>query len=538
SAEAHKTRIGKAGYVPPEQFQSGSVDATSDLYGLAATLVVLATGKEPQELYDIYESAWNWNRFIHLGEPLNQVLKKMLAPSTVQRYPSAVAVMQALQEDAAGQENSVVDIPPDIPPVYADDNGGSMASNDAEVYATEATQVVAPASEATTLTTPTAISPTRQDGKASLFQAFIGLLAVLGISSLLLVLLFGIGLRPRWPFRQQATDPNVPEETGNGLPPDEIVRKEELAQRRQSLGINEAWLNQWVNQRFYQQYANLRGRPLTAAVEDAPLRLRWDNLAMEALDTLQLHLSMPARRGLGAYGADDRESWRRLVNQRNVSSRALDDLTDAKFTTIFPQEPLDAILDQPIGQVWYALAQDNVEDLTAGKTLKPIEFAPGNFSQRLTGQLAPGQGQVFTLNLQEGQNLRINLQAPKDSILMSLYLPVPSQQEPFLLSDTSETTWSGRLTQTGFYEIAIASKFSNPLNYALSVAVDNIRNTPEPAESPDGAPPEETEPETPTPAPAPTPTPDNEAQPPAEADNTEDTTDGNGQDNTSDGVSF
>ncbi|MBT9316397.1 serine/threonine-protein kinase [Leptothoe spongobia] len=543
SAPSSKTRIGKVGYVPPEQFHSGTVDATSDLYGLAATLVVLATGREPQDLTDMYDNSWNWERFVSLGEPINQVLKQMLAPSPVQRYPSAAAVMQALQGDVAGMMAADNDNDPSVvpvtPPIYVSDNGGAAMGNDVEVYpTTEATQVAAPDPESTTLTS-TSISPTRQDGKSSLLQALIGLLVVLGLSSLLMALLFGLGIRrPQWPFGQSpsATDPI--QEPVVGLTPDEVARKEALLQRRESLGVNEAWLNQWINQRFYEQYPNLKGRPLTSAVEDAPLRLRWDNEAMDALDTLQLHLSTPARRGLAAYGADDRESWRKTVNRLNVSSRALDDLADAKFATIFPQEQRDDILDEPLGQVWYALAQDSVEDLTSGKTLESVEFETGAFSKRMTGQLASGQGRVFILKLQEGQNLRINLQTPENSTLMSLYLPVPSQKEPFLLSDSSETTWSGQLTQSGYYEIAIVSKSPNPINYALSVAVDNIRNTPkeETTDPPEGDSGED-DTETPTDSETPTnetetPT-DNGAGSASEEDNQQGTTE-----EPSDGVNF
>ncbi|MEA5466652.1 protein kinase domain-containing protein [Leptothoe sp. PORK10 BA2] len=508
SVVANPTRIGKVGYVPQEQFNSGTVDATSDLYGLAATLVVLATGKEPQELYDIYESAWNWERFVSLGEPLNTVLKQMLSPLPSQRYPSAAAVIQALQGHGAGFTPGQPVAPPvNAASIYGEENASDntseglvaagMGQGGAVYPTTGATRVVSPDPEETETTlppnTPTAVSPAKQSGSESFLQALIGLLAVLGISSLLLTLLFGIGIRPRWPFGQgTAKNPTLPtENTAVGPNPDEVARKEELLQRSEALGVNDAWLNLWINQRFYQQYPNLKGRPLTSSVNDAPLRLRWDNLAMDGLDTLEVNLSMPARRGLGAYGADDRESWRQSVNRLNVSSRALDDLADAKFATIFPDEQLDNVLDQPIGQVWYALAQDSVGDLTSGKNLEPVEFESGAFRQRMTGQLTPGQGRVFTLNLQEGQNLRINLQVPGGSTLMSLYLPVPSQKEPFLLSDSSETTWSGPLTQSGYYEVVIVSETTTPINYALSVAVDNIKTTPPPEQPADEETPEE-----------------------------------------------
>lgn len=507
AANGNPTRIGKAGYVPQEQFHSGVVNATSDLYGLAATLVVLAIGKEPQELQDIYDNTWNWEQFISLSEPLNGVLKKMLAPAPVERYGSAAEVLQALQGSVAG---SAAPPPSNVVPMYREAALG-------DTYPTDATQVVAPAPEPTTVT-PAAVSPIKQTNDRSAFEAILGLLALLGIVGLLLGLLGVFGLRPRWPSfgNGGTTTSSDAQQPQSGPAPDEVARKEELLQRRQALGVNEAWLNQWVNQQFYDQYPNLRGRPLTPAVEDAPLRLRWDNLAMESLDTLELYLSMPARRGLGAYGADDRDSWRKLVNGLNVSSRALEDLADAKFAAIFPDQQRDRILEQPSGQVWYGLAQDSVDDLQSGRVLERINFEQGAFRDQRTGQLEAGQGRVFVLQLNEGQNLRINLQAPQDAVQMSLYLPTPTQKVPFLLSDSSETTWSGRLEQTGFYEIAIASKSSTPINYSLRVAVDNISNTPPPEDSSDAdegntSAPENNPPDTPD---TDENTPDNGAQPP------------------------
>ncbi|MBT9311857.1 serine/threonine-protein kinase [Leptothoe kymatousa] len=532
STNVNQTRIGKAGYVPQEQFHSGAVDPSSDLYGLAATLVVLATGKEPQALQDIYDNTWNWDQFVALGEPLNSVLKKMLAPSPAQRYGSAAQVLQALHgavpaepQEATNADDYGVAF---VGAVDGDENGGAEGLRIEGPHTSGATQVVAPPPDSATVS-PAAVGPARQTNSRSGLEALLGLLALLGIVGLLVGLFGGLGLRPRLPSFGNQSGSSDAQQPQRGLNADEVARKEELLQRRQNLGVNEAWLNQWVNQQFYDQYPNLRGRPLTPAVEDAPLRLRWDNLAMDSLDSLQLNLSMPARRGLGAYGADDRESWRKLVNNLNVSSRALEDLSDAKFAATFPKTPRDRVLDQPLGQVWYAMTQDSVEDLQSGKALELIEFDSGTFRDQRTGQLAVGQGQVFVLKLEEGQNLRINLQAPQDAVQMSLYLPAPSQKLPFLLSDSSETTWSGRLEQTGFYEIAIASKSANPINYALSVAVDNISNTPAPEESPkptEGDPPkpedkQPEDPETETPAPEEeTPSPENEAQQPKAGDST------------------
>jgi serine/threonine-protein kinase len=50
------TLLGKIGFAPPEQMQTGVVSTSSDLYALAVTMLVLLTGKQPQELIDTYKS--------------------------------------------------------------------------------------------------------------------------------------------------------------------------------------------------------------------------------------------------------------------------------------------------------------------------------------------------------------------------------------------------------------------------------------------------------------------------------------------------
>ena len=426
TTEASKTRIGKAGYVPPEQFSTGAVDATSDLYGLAATLVVLATGKEPQDLYDNYAASWDWSPYVTLSAPLNQVLHRMLAPSPAQRYPSAAAVMQAL-----GKPSEV--------PSPADPEEPAADAPDMTDMATQVVAAPAPTTEALEDDGEAAYSSSEESGGLSgCWQAGIGLLAVLGISSLLLVFL--LSNLPRFGGGRQEPTPEEPTGEPAELTPEEIARQQTIQQRREGLGVNAGWFENWVNQQFYQQYPNLQGRSLTSSPEDAPLRLRWDNLALDSLDLLERQLSMPARRGLGAYSAGDRERWRNAVNRLNVSSRALEDLADAKFSSIFSGARREEFIDQPAGQIWYALAEDDVRALTSGQALEQIQFAPEAYSQRVTGQLAPGEGQVFTLNLQAGQILRLNLQAPRDSTLLSLYVPNPSEEIPFLLSDSSTTT--------------------------------------------------------------------------------------------------
>ncbi|WP_055074196.1 serine/threonine-protein kinase [Pseudanabaena sp. 'Roaring Creek'] len=91
------TVAGKAGYAPPEQLQSGNAYANSDLYALAVTSIVLLTGREPSELFDSINLAWNWQQFANVNPAFARVINQMLSYKPTNRYRSADEVIQALQ---------------------------------------------------------------------------------------------------------------------------------------------------------------------------------------------------------------------------------------------------------------------------------------------------------------------------------------------------------------------------------------------------------------------------------------------------------
>ncbi|MEE3718588.1 serine/threonine-protein kinase [Tumidithrix elongata RA019] len=91
------TVAGKLGYAPPEQMQSGNAYASSDLYALAVTAVVLLTGKEPADIFDGDSLTWQWQRYASLSPAFAQVLNRMLSYKPANRYRSADEVLQALQ---------------------------------------------------------------------------------------------------------------------------------------------------------------------------------------------------------------------------------------------------------------------------------------------------------------------------------------------------------------------------------------------------------------------------------------------------------
>ncbi|MBD2464124.1 protein kinase [Oscillatoria sp. FACHB-1407] len=91
------TTVGKLGYAPSEQMQTGRAYPNSDLYSLAVTAIVLLTGREPQELYDDVNLTWHWQRLVNVSPGFAQILNRMLSYRPGDRYQSVSEVAQALQ---------------------------------------------------------------------------------------------------------------------------------------------------------------------------------------------------------------------------------------------------------------------------------------------------------------------------------------------------------------------------------------------------------------------------------------------------------
>jgi serine/threonine protein kinase len=91
------TGIYTPGYAPTEQMTGGQVYPSTDLYALAVTCIQLLTGKHPNDLFDTYNSQWDWQKYVPQITPnFANILNKMLQSAPNQRYPSAKDVLLAI----------------------------------------------------------------------------------------------------------------------------------------------------------------------------------------------------------------------------------------------------------------------------------------------------------------------------------------------------------------------------------------------------------------------------------------------------------
>ena len=485
-----------ASYASPQQINRGSAEPSDDLYGLAATLLVLATGEAPEMLSD--PSYGTWRGYETLSPKLGQILKRMLSPNPDERFPTADAVLAALQAQGTpldeidgtinggmGGINSLYPAPvdyedntvmaitsPEVMP--AQPMGYESAANESEVYDDELR------------------SPEIEDSRAGASQALIGLLIVLGIAATVLMLYaLTRGNRTTADNGQPVTSVNGSNGAQSGGPgggeysPEETARKEAIRRRLDSLGISDAYFTRLVEQLFYQRYPvlltsgpNGGRKALTSAPEDEPLRIRWDNLSASLLDILDNNFSSSSRSKLGNYSEADRSQWGSLITAANVNERALNDLVDAKFFTLFPNQSGQDFLTQPVGQLYYAIADDTAQSLSSGSATETVAFGQGQLSKDVNGQLRAGEGRIYLVQLSAGQVLRLNLSAPSNSTQISLYPPNPTDANPAVFADSTKTTWSGALTQTGAYELAMVNRSDQTIDYQLAMSIDKVTSAP------------------------------------------------------------
>lgn len=440
------TLLGKVGFAPPEQMQTGLVYPHSDLYALAVTVLVLLTGKMPQEIIDTQTLQWQWRREVRLSPLLGQVLDRMLSYKPGDRYQTANQVLDALNFQRVSSPMS-----------------GSLTSQ---------TMAISQPSIPMTSTPETT-----------------GVWTTTNIMMVTMAIFTSAGLL-WWGFnnRYQPTNtPSVASPTPTTTPsvdptanysPEEKQRKQKLRDRLEELNINSRFFSSLVNQVFWEKNPSLTGRTLSSEPEDESLRKEWDKTAMEVVEKLAI-LSENSRRQLGTYTSSTRQKWQMVINSKNVSSNALYDLADAALLRIFPEQKGKNFISKPLGQVWQGFANDRLNDIMENTAWEKIVLDPGNTSKMARGTLDPGGGKVFIAKLVKDQNMQVQLDANTE-VLLSVYSP--SGKTKFL-QDSKSRQLSQILPESGFYEFVVVSTASNPEDYEFSLTIENPP-APEPIETP------------------------------------------------------
>ncbi|MEM8778950.1 MAG: serine/threonine-protein kinase [Cyanobacteria bacterium P01_G01_bin.49] len=447
-------QIGQLGYAPPEQINRGLVSASSDLYGLGATALVLLTGKEPSQLLDQNTLTWHLPPELSLSSSLTSILLKMLAKDPSDRYPSAQAAINDL---------TLIKPQPTTP--------ATVIVNPMRPNSTIVPQISQPAisrpstSEIQTNMILTSGNQSRKFGCLS--KLFLGFMLIIGSGIL------GWGVGKIWIVqtldreKNQANIKIFPSDKPTQMISDqELERKTELRNRRRQLAIDHSLFVAIVDEIFVNQNPSQKGRILSNSKDDSTWREKWDQVAANVLDILE-SLDKEALQGMGNYSQTQRTRWKSQANHLHLSSRALYDLVDGQFFAAFPEQVDQNFIEKPIGQVWHAMVLDTLTKLTSGDAYENLSLSSEFSSIQRKKRLQPGEGQSYILQLNEEETIEAKLQGDRN-LLLSIYSPTGNNN---LLEDSKQHQWSGKLPESGYYEFTIVSQSNKPANYKLKITI-------------------------------------------------------------------
>ncbi len=351
----NNTLLGKKGYAPEEQLRQGKVFLNSDFYSLAVTTLVLLTGKEPQKLYDSYQGIWGWGKEIQVSPQLEAVLKKMLAYKPSDRYQQAEQILKDLPSPTATKSPANYITTKIKTMVVAP--GRQRASAVISRFQNQTQAIAKP------ISWPVWIRPFAISLGGT---ALVGLTLAAGnavIRTVTSITLPSISL-PQIPHFPNPSSKPVSDKGKN-------QHLQEIISHRQQLEITEGFFIPFVDNLFYTKKPELKGRSLTSEPEDTGLRDEWSGIAEDLLNKLeQANLSPAARRKLGKYTAQNYETWRRQARSGQFGNYTIDQLnkdTNEKFDRLFPDQQRGKLNQQTFGQIWYAIADDQVSKVESGK---------------------------------------------------------------------------------------------------------------------------------------------------------------------------
>ena len=490
------TRLGKVGYAPNEQMQRGVVFPHSDLYALAATSLVLLTGKEPPDLIDPQNFTWNWREYIDLGPNLASTLDRMLQLRPNNRFESAADVLKALE---TGTASIPISTPGNNLPATKVVSNAASSSN-ASLPNTQAATVVAGGSKSSaTSAASTAASSVKPAGLLGILgKTWLTIAAVVGavVGGWMVAKMLSQKQQPQptsieSTSSQVATNPSPVSSDNTTSSPTPVATATPTTSASSttttplaaiSPTLPAALANKGVNDRAYgdvvkQVFISQNPSVTTVAAGDDSVRSQLDTIANDLGTKLTNKLDREAISGIGTYNSANRSTWRSQVNQLKLSERALIDLTNAKYQTItdVTAQKLgisnEQFLKTPLGQVYMATMADRVRAIQSKQATSEIVFPIGETSGKVSGTLQPGEGKAYIASLGSGQKIAVEIDT-NERTQLSIYPPTSKLPAMLTASDTKQ--WSGKTSANGYHEFVIISSSDRPINYELQLSADTL----------------------------------------------------------------
>ncbi|MCT0203070.1 protein kinase [Synechococcus sp. CS-603] len=407
------------GYAPPELGRGAPAAAWMDLYSLGVVALVLLSGEEPAGLLDPASLSWRWPSGLALDPPFQAAIERLISADPARRFSSAGNALEAFQQlpmpESTGPvpraDRTVVLVPP------------PAAASPAQQIQLPQTQPAAAEPTPSPQPVPPVLARSRQQNKEEAVEGRLWPLVV----TLALSAVVGISLgwwllgRSSAPSDTQAEVPL--QQLPSSLPPAEVDQRQQLLNRLRALQVNRGWFLKLVDSSLLAQFPERGGRLPGDGLEDAPLRRVWNELAEDWLVRVEtLPLSLRSR--LGGFSAGDWEAQQQRLAGQGLSPPVLRQLVSGNAQNLLPGRAGKDIPPEPQRQLWYAAAQQTLENLR----IESIEVAPEQ-ARIVSARIQAGGARVFPIRVPKGYRLSLGVNG-SPLMQMSVYDSNGTQLEP------------------------------------------------------------------------------------------------------------
>lgn len=376
------------GYAPPELGRGEPSQPWMDLHALGVVALVLLTGEDPAALLDPTTLAWTWPSPDHLAPALRSQLERLLSSDPGQRFASASQALEAFQQ---------LPMPESLGPVARADRTVVLVPPVAPAETTTPDSVPAPEPPGPPPPPPVLLSRQQLKDEAvegRLWPVVLALVisAVVGIT--LGWWLLGRGEAPSEEVRELPERPLTA-----SLPPGEVDQRQELLNRLRALQVDRGWFLNLVDANLMAQFPERGGRLPSDALEDAPLRKVWNELAEEWLARVE-QLPIPVRRKLGSFSGSDWEGQQQRLAAQGLSAPVLRQLVSGNAQAMLPGRSSMDMPPEPFRQLWYAAAEQTLQNLR----VEPIQAPPAQ-ARVQSAELDAKGARVFPIRIPRGHKL-------------------------------------------------------------------------------------------------------------------------------------
>lgn len=399
------TPVARLAYAAPEQEREGSAHPGSDIFSLGAIAVALLLSKEPQGSAQRWLRASNWDVETGIQPDFARVLKRMLHPNPQKRFTSAQQVLRALEPiagaiahfDASTARIPVAAVPPTppqgsiahpVPVSYAQFPLAEPPINSSPALAeTASSHPSAPLPHPPPRLRPHPSSRRRSSKSSPRAKADLKASAILVVSVALLVsvvsfrALSWVQTEPDkapspantiaspdpaapTPSPQEATPaaaPQMPTREGPAQSADATGGTTDLpGEARSSSEMDSQFLSDLTDELFYAKHPDLVGQKLGDDQKD--LQNEWNAISSDVASKLN-NLSPQVLSKLGRYERSDYDRWTAPGSGASLNSRELNVLVNNRFAKLFPDQKGKSLNPKTFGQVWYALAEEELNKL-------------------------------------------------------------------------------------------------------------------------------------------------------------------------------